>query len=209
MDFHLRPAEIHALIGEAGAGKSTMTEILGGYLTPARMIGNASIWDAIYEHVTYWTAISMETLLRRTGFPPDRLASGYGGQFLQAEAIAGEPQPGYLPGPEVGIAAAAEIARWRRRLGGLTGSAVLWGAGSTGITFANALGDAAEAFAALVDLNPRKQGLNVPGRALQVVGPEALRDLRPELVIVANRCEEILGQARALGPDPEFDVIAD
>ena len=34
VDFDLVPGEIHALIGENGAGKSTMMKILGGYLSP-------------------------------------------------------------------------------------------------------------------------------------------------------------------------------
>jgi len=34
IDFDLRPGEVHALIGENGAGKSTMMKILGGYLDP-------------------------------------------------------------------------------------------------------------------------------------------------------------------------------
>ncbi|OCX67262.1 ABC transporter ATP-binding protein [Thioclava sp. SK-1] len=34
VDFALRPGEIHALIGENGAGKSTTMKILGGYLDP-------------------------------------------------------------------------------------------------------------------------------------------------------------------------------
>ncbi len=35
VDFDLRPGEVHALIGENGAGKSTMMKILGGYLAPS------------------------------------------------------------------------------------------------------------------------------------------------------------------------------
>ncbi len=35
VDFRLVPGEIHALIGENGAGKSTMMKILGGYLAPS------------------------------------------------------------------------------------------------------------------------------------------------------------------------------
>ncbi|WP_256588744.1 ATP-binding cassette domain-containing protein, partial [Pseudomonas sp. FW305-42] len=35
VDFDLRPGEVHALIGENGAGKSTMMKILGGYLHPS------------------------------------------------------------------------------------------------------------------------------------------------------------------------------
>ncbi len=34
VDFELRAGEVHALIGENGAGKSTMMKILGGYLDP-------------------------------------------------------------------------------------------------------------------------------------------------------------------------------
>jgi ribose transport system ATP-binding protein len=35
VDFELNPGEVHALIGENGAGKSTMMKILGGYLGPS------------------------------------------------------------------------------------------------------------------------------------------------------------------------------
>ena len=35
VDFALVPGEVHALIGENGAGKSTMMKILGGYLPPS------------------------------------------------------------------------------------------------------------------------------------------------------------------------------
>jgi len=35
VSFDLRPGEVHALIGENGAGKSTMMKILGGYLAPS------------------------------------------------------------------------------------------------------------------------------------------------------------------------------
>lgn len=34
-DFELRPAEIHALLGENGAGKSTLMHVMAGYLEPS------------------------------------------------------------------------------------------------------------------------------------------------------------------------------
>jgi ABC-type sugar transport system ATPase subunit len=34
IDFDLNAGEVHALIGENGAGKSTIMKILGGYLAP-------------------------------------------------------------------------------------------------------------------------------------------------------------------------------
>lgn len=184
------------------------------------MLESVSMWDVIYEHVTYWTAPAMETLFRRTGFRPTRIGSGYGDQFLMAEGTAAQPEPDYLsPDTSAALAAArafaaeatTELSQWRDRLSSINGSAVIWGAGSKGITFANALGpDAAGALAALVDLNPRKHGLAVPGVALPVVGPEALRDIRPDLVVISNAIyeKEIRDHVRSLGLEPDFAIIA-
>ena len=99
---------------------------------------------------------------------------------------------------------------WRDRLSKLDGKAVIWGAGSKGITFANALGEAAAPLAALVDLNPRKHGLYAPGVALPVVSPEDLKDLRPDLILISNALyeAEITEQVRAMGLNPEFAVVA-
>jgi hypothetical protein len=177
------------------------------------------MWDVIYEHVTYWTAPSMETAFRRAGFRAIAIRSGYGEQFLMAEALPAEPEP--VNGtPEAdavrararAFAAAArdELARLRDALGGLRGTAVIWGAGSKGITCANALGESAAPIAALIDVNPRKHGRYIPAAALPVVKPEALRGLRPELVLLSNTQyrDEVAADLRELGLRPELAVIA-
>lgn len=183
------------------------------------MLDALSMWDVIYEHVTYWTAPAIETLFRRTGFAPQSITAGYGDQFLMVEARPTTPEPGFVAagtgtvaaGAEAFSAAArAELVKWRTRLAALDGQAVVWGAGSKGITFANAMGDAGRSLAALVDLNPRKHGLIAPGIALPVVAPEALAELRPALVLISNKLyeAEITAQVRGLGLDPDFGVIA-
>jgi SAM-dependent methyltransferase len=182
------------------------------------MLEAVSMWDVIYEHVTYWTAPSLAALFRRTGFSPD-VREGYGSQFLMVEARPGPVEPGHRPAyaDMVGAAARAfagaakaELSRWRERLGGLDGRAVIWGAGSKGIGFANALGPTGKALAALVDLNPRKHGLSAPGIALPVVAPEELRTIRPDLVLISNAlyAEEIIAEVRQMGLEPQCHSIA-
>ncbi len=183
------------------------------------MLDAVSMWDVIYEHVGYWSAPAMTTLFRRAGFAPVSVSAGYDGQFLMIEARPSAPDPDYLA-PDTdrtaqaadtfAEAANAELDKWRARLSGLSGRVVIWGAGSKGITFANALGKAGAPLAALIDLNPRKYGLFAPGVALPVVAPETLSEIRPALVLISNALyeAEISTQVRAMGLAPDFDVIA-
>jgi hypothetical protein len=62
--------------------------------------------------------------------------------------------------------------RWRVELAQVTqkGPAVVWGAGSKGVTFVNLM-QVGERIAALVDINPHKQGLYVPGTGHPVICP--------------------------------------
>lgn len=183
------------------------------------MLEAVSMWDVIYEHFGYWTAPSITTLFRRAGFEPTSVTSGYGDQFLMVEARPAAPAPLYLdPGAAAvrktaaafGEYARAELDLWRRKLSGMTGRAVIWGAGSKGITFANALGPSGTPLAAMVDLNTRKHGLIVPGVALPVVAPEELAELRPDLVLISNALyeTEITDQVHAMGLSPEIAVVA-
>ncbi|MCB6179845.1 class I SAM-dependent methyltransferase [Rhodobacter sp. Har01] len=184
------------------------------------MLDAVSMWDVIYEHVGYWSAPSIETLFRRAGFAPVSVSTGYDAQFLMVEALPCDPQPDAIaPGTDriaasanaFAAAAAAELGKWRGRLSGLAGKAVIWGAGSKGITFANALGpEAAAPLAAMIDLNPRKHGLFAPGMALPVCPPAQLAEIRPDLVLVANAlyASEIMAQVQDMGVAADFGVIA-
>ncbi|WP_172300500.1 class I SAM-dependent methyltransferase [Pseudoruegeria sp. HB172150] len=183
------------------------------------MLRAVSMWDVIYEHVGYWTAASMEAAFRRAGFAPVSVTEGYDGQFLMLEARPTAPDPSWLSPDTTRVIADAEafataanglLAGWRDRLSRLDGKAVIWGAGSKGITFANALGDAAAPLAALVDLNPRKHGLYAPGVALPVVAPDDLKTIQPDLVLISNALyeQEISDQVRGMGLNPEFAVVA-
>jgi hypothetical protein len=55
----------------------------------------------------------------------------------------------------------------------------------------------------VVDINPRKHGMYVPGSGQQIVPPEFLKEYRPDAVIVMNSIyrNEIRSWTTALGVD--------
>ena len=92
---------------------------------------------------------------------------------------------------------------WQQRLGELSAAGrrgVVWGAGSKGVTFLNAL-NAGEEIAAVVDINPRKRGRHVPVSGHPVVAPADLVADPPATAIVLNPVyvDEIGAQLAELG----------
>jgi hypothetical protein len=109
---------------------------------------------------------------------------------------------------------AARRAEWQTRLAELAAAGkcgVVWGAGSKGVTFLNALAGAADtdnAIAAVVDINPRKQGKFVAGTGQPIIPPTALAELRPDFVILMNPNyrQEIAGMLAEVGVEAEILV---
>jgi hypothetical protein len=99
---------------------------------------------------------------------------------------------------------------WRARLNDLAAAGrrgVIWGAGSKGVTFLNAMG-AGDEIAAVVDINPRKAGKFVAGTGQRIIAPAELPGLRPDFVIImnANYREEIGGMLDEVGVEAEILV---
>lgn len=188
------------------------------------ILQDQSLWDFIYEHVTYWTETSLETLFRKCGFETVSITTDYDDQFLMIEAYPGAPDPEYLPdqwaADQVGqdvtnFSSGTErlLGYWRDRLVDLRSKqkrGVIWGAGSKGVTFTNIFKDERNAIAHLVDVSDRKVGRFVPGSAIQVIEPPKLADIRPQLVIIANPIyeQEIRQTVLALGIEPDFEAIS-
>jgi hypothetical protein len=84
---------------------------------------------------------------------------------------------------------------------------VAWGAGAKAVTFLNIV-DPGDVISHVVDINPRKTGRFVPGSGQEIVEPNALRELRPQMILLMNAIyrDEIGSAVRALGLDPIFSV---
>ena len=78
--------------------------------------------------------------------------------------------------------------------------AVIWGGGSKGVAFLTSL-QIHEEIPYAVDINPFKHGTFMAGNGQEIVGPEFLREYRPDVVIVMNPiyCDEIKRDLEKLG----------
>ncbi len=185
------------------------------------------IWDIIYEHCSYFSPLSLAYLFRKHGFRVLAVNEVFGGQFLTIEAEpeqegrgAGEQGSGGEFQDELDALAAdarafaenyrAKRDEWQTRLRSLAAAGkrgVVWGAGSKGVTFLNAM-DAGDEIVAVVDINPRKQGKFVAGTGQQIIPPSQLVELHPDFVIImnANYREEIGGMLKEVGVNSEILV---
>lgn len=186
------------------------------------MMEQIALWDLLYEHVSYFTPVSLEVAVSRAGMAVLRRGASFGDQFLWVDAAALESNaardrsggaPDWLPSSSVveplvdlavqfGQRALARVEEAGSELDAALarGPVALWGAGTKGMTYLN-LVKGAERIAAVVDINPRKRGFGVPGTSLQVMEPADLVPIRPLTVLIANPIyrHEIGGQLRDLG----------
>jgi hypothetical protein len=183
------------------------------------ILRDTAIWDIIYEHYSYFSANSLACLFTRCGFQVLNLADAFDGQFLYIEARPGDdtrlppaiPPVETLAGKVAGFAARsrAKMDRWKEQVTDLRDSgkrAVLWGAGSKGISFLNML-HVRDEIPYVVDINPRKRGRYVTGAGQQIVSPEFLASsYRPDTIIIMNPIyrKEIQGMVEQLGLRVEY-----
>jgi hypothetical protein len=165
-----------------------------------RVLHETAFWDVFYEHCCYFTPGSLARAFRAAGLAPSRLERTFDDQYLLLTAVAGRPGEGPPLRLEEAAAGVVELAtsfarrveegreHWQQLLGVARDrgeKAVIWGAGSKGVSFLSTLGVAAEV-AYAVDVNPAKHGMFMPGTGHEIVAPERLRDIRPAVVIVMN-----------------------
>jgi hypothetical protein len=169
------------------------------------------VWDLIYEHVSYFTRQSLTFLLRSCGYRVLDIGLAFGGQFLWAEVAldgAGETRAGSSAASSAtadqiraGYEAMIDASRRKIEVCAARGLRMaLWGAGSKGVTFLN-IADPAKSIETVIDINPRKQSHHVALTGQQVVAPEALAGIRPDVIFIMNAlyAQEIAATLDRLG----------
>src|ERR1700720_3953800 len=90
-------------------------------------------------------------------------------------------------GRALDAAFSARVASWQDRLEQLKDKGkrvVAWGAGAKSTTFLNIVDPAGSIILHVVDINPRKTGRFVPGSGQEIVEPNSLRELHPDVIIL-------------------------
>ncbi|MGH3648020.1 MAG: NAD-dependent epimerase/dehydratase family protein [Micromonosporaceae bacterium] len=196
------------------------TVVLAEVPDAARILAEAAFWDVYYEHCGYLTAETVGPLFAAAGFTTHGVESAYQGQYLLVTALpdgTAVPPPEAAPGVRAAAAsfrdrAAGAIARWRSVLSGhaeMGRRVVLWGSGSKATGFLTAMGADAGAVAAVVDVNPYKQGKFSLGTGHPILAPDQLAGAPPDVVLVANPVytDEITAALRELGCRPEVVAL--
>jgi SAM-dependent methyltransferase len=165
------------------------------------VLGGNGLWDVIYPHVSYFTEQSLRQLFERAGFEVLQAGKAFSDQFLFIEARRASTRHGRasqrnenrnsaLSKEVTSFAAHMENATrdWSaclERLSAARKPFAFWGAGAKGVTFLN-LVPAAREIPVVIDSNTRKQQMFVPGTGQQVMGPDALVELAPSVIILLN-----------------------
>jgi SAM-dependent methyltransferase len=188
-----------------------------------RVLSEGAFWDIYYEHCSYFSPGTHARLFRQLGFDVTELSLVYDGQYIVQYA---RPTPrateARLPA-ERDLPALRELAAsfpirvkraqetWRARIRRAVRHGrpiVLWGGSSKAVSFITTLGLKDE-IAAVVDINPHKQGMFMPGSGHAVIAPSTLTAVRPGVVIVMNPIyvAEIKAELGRLGLEPEVMAL--
>lgn len=188
-----------------------------------RVLDEGAFWDIYYEHCSYFSPGAHARLFRKEGFDVTDLELVYDRQYIvQYAKPAPKPTQPHLSLEQdleqMHVLAAAfpervgeSLNSWREYMRSAWASGrrvVLWGGSSKGVSFLTTLG-LTEEVAAVVDINPYKQGKFVPGTGHAVVAPKALVAEPPDLVLVMNPIyvNEIAVCLEAMGLEPEIVAV--
>jgi SAM-dependent methyltransferase len=180
----------------------------------AYTVENVFVWDVIYEHPCYFTSESLARLFGTIGFAVTSVSEEFEGQYLGLHATTGEGEVGDGVGSREKMGGLIDrftrsfndlISRWRAELDSIEKErrrAVIWGAGSKGVTFLNLL-DRGGRIAHAVDISPNKHGKFIAGTGQEIVSPDFLVGYDPDDVLVMNPVyeREISSQLREMGID--------
>ena len=183
-------------------GKRLNTNIFFEVPNAMQIFHKLFVWDIIYEHCSYFTPVSLSLAFSSSRFRVCEVTEEFGGQYLCIYALPENQTTGSRQDcwPQDNMSQIERdilsFATKHQHIVEIYGCkleqlesegkrVVLWGTGAKGVTFLNVFKHCDQIELA-VDINPRKQGLYVPGTGQKIVPPEFLQDYQPDIILVMN-----------------------
>ncbi len=159
------------------------------------IVDHAAFWDVFYEHCNYFTMHTLRKLAEKAGFAilDQRLIFGdqYQALELRPNSKANSPPPSrcnnngrMLRRLADCLANSRENVTARLEKAGAQNGWAVWGAGAKGVSLTHAMSDHPPKF--VIDSNPAKQGMFLPGTGIPVVAPDDPKVSSIPVIIVAN-----------------------
>jgi SAM-dependent methyltransferase len=189
-----------------------------------RILRECAFEDIYYEHCSYFSAGSLGRLFRQLGLRVLATHIEYDAQYLTVEATLPDAKRSTGVEPEFDdldelarqvasfpTRVQAKMRQWQQHLARWESQGkrvAIWGSGSKGVSFLTGI-PGAERVTHAVDINPYRRGYFMPKTGQEIVGPQQLRDIRPDAIVVMNRIylPEISAQVRELGLEPELMAL--
>lgn len=205
----------------AAVGERNQTIVFFQVPEASIILEDCRFWDIYYEHCSYFDRGSLPRLFAGCGFQVSRTWVDYDDQYLMIEAVpASRPGKRDICGTEPSVeesrvamqrfaaAVPGRIDHWSQVVAARADTGkkvVLWGSGSKAVSFLTTLGIGTQ-IQHVVDINPHRQGMYMPGTGQLIVGPEFLRSDPPDTVIIMNGIyrSEISEMLTSMGLHPEI-----
>ena len=158
-----------------------------------------AFWDVYYEHCSYFTSMSLKRCFESNGFTITDHWTSFEDQYLMLEAVplnnsTRVDNPSTNSIDSTGLTSSFKSLTgglreaWSRKLSSdkrLGNETVIWGSSSKGVSFLTTL-ETRGVIEYAVDINPNKRGMFIPGSGQKIVGPQDMREVRPDTVIIMN-----------------------
>ncbi|NER01011.1 MAG: SAM-dependent methyltransferase, partial [Cyanothece sp. SIO2G6] len=192
-----------------------------------RILSEVAFWDVYYEHCSYFTQSSLQAVFENCGFEVLENSLEYKDQYITIYAkpdprTESPAQPKALASSLTSVSAddvsdyqsklQSTLELWSKRLDAWSqaGKKVcIWGSGSKSIGFIFTIPES-RCIDFVVDINPHKNGNLMPGTHQQIVLPEKLKDISPDVVIIMNEIylQEISADIAKMGLTPEILALS-
>jgi len=167
------------------------------------ILTGSGLWDIIYQHVLYFTKRSLSAVFARAGFEVVNAGTAFAGQFLFLEARLASSNSAVTRSDSGAARGHSNLKVLTDAFGARFRDSVLawsnyiqaalqdkkrlafWGAGAKGVTFLNVVPHAAQ-MRPVIDCNPRKAGMYVPGTGQRILSPAHLQGYEPDIVATLN-----------------------